>query len=818
MLFQNRIIMKFDAQKVLPYLTAVVLFLILSLAYFSDQMEGKVMKQSDTDTYRGMSKEIIDYREQTGEEPLWTNSMFGGMPAYLISVRYPYNILGEVHSVLSIGHYRPASFLFLSMLVFFIAMLMFGVNPWLSIIGSVAYAFSSFFLIFIEAGHLTKVQAMAYLPGIVASIYYAYKKKVWVGSLLLAVFLGIQIMVNHLQITYYTLMIVVIMMAFILWDAIKEKTLSDFFKRSMIIGVAVMLAIGVNFPNLWLTYEYGKYSTRGKSELSADKNHATSGLDKDYIVSWSYGVDETFTLLVPNFKGGKSIGSVGKDSKTYQLLAQNYPPAQLDNVTKQLPLYFGDQPFTSGPLYLGAIIIFLFLVGLFLVKGNFRWWILLATILAIMLAWGKHFMGFTNIFLDYMPGYNKFRSVSTILIIAEFTFPLLAILSLQRIFFDKIEKDEMMKALKWSTGILGGLLLLFWLLPKMFVNFSAPTDATYLEQGATEFVNALKSDRQYMFRVDAFRSLVFILLAAGTLFFVFTKKLKTNYAIGIIGLLLLIDLWGVDKRYVNSDNFVSKSIDKVPFQKTQAFDMILKDKALDFRVFNLTVSPFNDASTSYYLKSIGGYHGAKMERYQELIEHQISKNNIHVLNMLNTKYFIIPDRSTNQPYVQMNPGALGNAWFVKGYQLVANADSEINALTKFDPASLAIVDKRFEDKVKNFKSQQDSTASINLIEYKPNHLIYDFESKVPQLTVFSEIYYSEGWQAYIDSQPTDHFRVNYILRAMVIPKGKHKIEFDFHPKGYFTGNKVALASSILLILIALGIGWTSFRPQKKDEQ
>jgi len=810
--------MKFDAKKILPYLTAVVLFLILSLAYFPDQMAGKVMKQSDTDTYRGMSKEIIDYREQTGKEALWTNSMFGGMPAYLISVRYPYNILGKVHTVLSIGHYRPASFLFLSMLIFFIAMLMFGVNPWLSIVGSIAYAFSSFFLIFIEAGHLTKVQAMAYLPGIVASIYYAYKKKVWVGSLLLAVFLGIQIMVNHLQITYYTLMIVVIMMAFILWDAIKEKTLPDFFKRSIIIGIAVILAIGVNFPNLWLTYQYGKYSTRGKSELTADKNNTTSGLDKDYIVSWSYGIGETFTLLVPNFDGGKSIGSVGKNSNTYKLLAQHYPPAQLNKVTKQLPLYFGDQPFTSGPLYLGAIVIFLFLMGLFLVKGNLRWWILLATILAIMLAWGKHFMGFTNIFLDYVPGYNKFRSVSTILIITEFTFPFLSVLALQRIFFDKIDKEEMMKALKWSTGILGGLLLLFWLLPKMFVNFSAPTDATYLKQGATEFVNALKSDRQHMFSVDAFRSLVFVLLAAGTLFFAFTKKLKRNYAIGILGLLIVIDLWGVDKRYVNSDNFVSKSVDRVPFPKTQAFDMILKDKALDFRVFNLTVSPFNDASTSYYLKSIGGYHGAKMERYQELIEHQISKNNIHVLNMLNTKYFIVPDRNNNnQPVVQMNPVVLGNAWFVKGYQLVANADSEINALTSFDPASIAIVDKRFEDKVKNFKGQQDSTAYIKLSEYKPNHLTYDFVSKVPQLTVFSEIYYPKGWQAYIDGKPVDHFRVNYVLRAMVIPAGKHKIEFDFHPKGYFIGNKVALASSILLVLMALGIILLSFRPKKKEE-
>ncbi|HIE15769.1 MAG TPA: hypothetical protein EYP69_02475, partial [Bacteroidales bacterium] len=668
--------MKLDTTRLLPYFTAVVLFLGLSLAYFPDRLEGKVMRQQDTDTYRGMSKEIVDFREQTGEEALWTNRMFGGMPAYLISVRYPYNILGKVHTVFSINHYRPVSFLFLSMLIFFVAMLMFGINPWLSIVGSIAYGFSSFFLIFIEAGHLTKVQAMAYLPGVIASIYYAYKKKVWIGSLMLAVFLGIQLMINHLQITYYTLMIVIIMMLFIFSEAVKEKTLPNFLKRSLIIIVAVILAIGVNFPNLWLTYEYGKYSTRGKSELTANTHITTSGLDKDYIVSWSYGIGETFTLLIPNFKGGKSFGSVGKHDKTYQLLAKNYPPGQLDNITKQIPLYFGDQPFTSGPLYLGAIIIFLFFMGIFLIKGNLRWWILLSTILAIMLAWGKHFMGLTNIFIDYVPGYNKFRAVSTILIITEFTVPFMAMLTLQRIFFDTIDKKIFYKAFKWSIGIVGGLLLIFWLIPKVFIDFSSPIDTNYLQQGATEFVNALKTDRQHMLSSDALRSLFFVLTGAGIIFFAFMKKIKTKYAIAMLGVFILIDLWGVDKRYVNSDNFVSKRMNKIPYPKTQAFDMILRDKSPGYRVFNLTVSTFNDASTSYYMNSIGGYHGAKMERYQELIEYHISKNNMKVLNMLNTKYFILPDNN-NQPVVRQNPDALGNAWFVKGYQLVANADSEI---------------------------------------------------------------------------------------------------------------------------------------------
>lgn len=811
--------MKFDVKKILPYITAVVLFLVISLAYFPDRMEGKVMKQQDTDTYRGMSKEIRDYRDQTGDEALWTNRMFGGMPAYLISVHYPYNILSQVNTALSINHYRPVSFLFLTMLIFFIAMLLFDVNPWLAIIGSVAYAFTSFFLIFIEAGHVTKVQAMAYLPGIIASIYYAYKKKILLGSLLLSIFLGTQLMINHLQITYYTLIIVLIMMVFILWDFIKEKKIMDFLKRSLILSIAVFLAIGINAPNLWLTYEYGKYSTRGKSELTSNQENKTSGLDRDYIVGWSSGIGETFTLLIPNFKGGKSAGSVGKNSATYQLLSQNYPPGQLKQITKQLPLYFGEQPFTSGPIYLGAIVIFLFLMGLFLLKGNLRWWILLATILAIMLSWGKHFMGLTNFFLDYAPGYNKFRAVSTILIITQFTFPFLALLTLQKILFETIEKSEFMRAFKWSGGILSVLLVIFWLMPKMFISFSAPIDDNYLQQGAQEFVNALRTDRQHMLSMDALRSIIFIVLAAGIIYLSFTKKIKRNYAIVVLGFLILVDLWNIDKRYVNSDNFVSASKDKVPYEKTQAFNIILQDKSPNYRVFNMAISTFNDASTSYYMNSIGGYHGAKMGRYQELIEHQISNNNIQVLNMLNTKYFIIPDQSNNNvPVVQQNPKALGNAWFVNEYKLVANADSEINALTNFKPKSMAIIDKRYKKYVSKYKYQPDSTATIMLMGYKPNHLTYKFNSQVSQLTVFSEIYYPKGWQAYIDDKPVDHFRVNYVLRAMVIPKGKHTITFDFHPQGFYTGNKIALASAILLVLMTLGVLFAEFRKCKRNKE
>ncbi len=791
-----------NIKRILLHLAVLVGFIIIGFAYFPDVMKGKVMRQQDMDTYKGMSKEIVDYRNQTGEEPLWTNRMFSGMPAYLISVRYPnQKIFSYINQATAFFAKRPISFLIRLLLLSYLAFLLFGVRQWLSVIGAIAYSFSSYFLIVIEAGHVTKVMALAYLPILVASIYYTYKKNKWVGSIIFTFMFATQLMINHLQITYYTFLIIGIMVIFIFIDYLKEKRIKDFVLRSALLLMGIIFAIGSNLPSIYLTYQYGKYSTRGKSELTLNKNVKTSGLDKDYITQWSYGVGETFTLLIPDFMGGASVGELSKNSNTYQfLLKAGYPPQQAKRVIKQMPTYWGTQPFTSGPVYVGAIMIFLFIMGLFLVKDKIKWWILIATILSILLAWGKNFMWFSDIFIDYFPGYNKFRAVAMILVIAEFTIPLFAIYTLQQIFYGSKTKEEILKALKYSLIILGSILLIFILFAGSLFSFAGSVDQNYIQQGATAFVDALRADRQAMLIGDVWRSLIIILLASAAIWMYVKKILQPLYAIIFLGVLTLFDLWGVDKRYVNSDDFVRKTEHRVPYPLTPAISQILQDTTPDYRVFNLAVSPFNDASTSYYVNSIGGYHGAKMKRYQELIEYHISKNNMAVLNMLNTKYFIVPTKS-GQQQVQLNPNALGNAWFVKQYKLVANADSEILALNPpFDPSQTAIVDKRFENFVKNWKYHPDSTAYIKLVKYAPNHLVYDYKANSPQLVVFSEIYYPEGWDAYIDGKPAKYFRANYVLRSMIVPAGQHKIEFRFEPKGYFMGIKIAFAFEILLLI------------------
>ena len=806
-----------NIKKLLPILIAIGIYLAISISYYPEALQGKVLPQGDVNTWKGGAKELLDYRAETGEEGFWTNSMFSGMPGYLLSVHYVWNPFAPIHHTLELYSFRPVSFLFMTMFLFFLAMLLFGVNPWLSIIGGIAYGFSSYFIIIAEAGHILKLEVLAYIPLMIASIYYTYKKDKWLGAVIFTLTIGIQLLLNHLQMTYYGFLVVLIMVIFLFIDFLKQNATKDFFIRSAFLVIATLFAIGINFPKLALTYEIAQHSIRGKSELTINHKNKTNGLDKDYITQWSYGIGETLTLLTPYAKGGSSTEAVGKESETYKLLSHNYPPAQLKQITKHLPLYWGDMPFTAGPVYAGSILIFLFVLGLFLIKGSLKWWILTATILSIMLAWGKHFMWLTDLFINYFPMYNKFRAVSSILVIAEFTIPLLAILTLQRLYSDKVNKDEFIKALKWTLGIVGGLLLILWMMPGAFFSFTGQSDAGYLQQGATQFVDALRADRKAFLQHDAIRSLIFILLSAGTLYYMFIGKLKKTNGIITLGLLILIDMWGVDKRYVNNDDFISKRIAKVPYPKTQADEMILRDTSY-YRVFNLTVSTFNDASTSYWHKSIGGYNAAKLKRYQELIEYQISKNNMEVLNMLNTKYFIVPNQQTRQPMVQQNPGALGNAWFVKNYKLVPNADSEITALSHFKANETAIVDKRFEKYVKTFSYKDDANAFIKLTDYKPNQLTYEYQSTVSQFVVFSEIYYQPGWQAFIDGKPVDHFRVDYVLRALIVPQGKHTIVFKFRPSLYDTGNSISIISSILFFLILLGLGFFAYKKEAVKKQ
>jgi hypothetical protein len=581
--------------------------------------------------------------------------------------------------------------------------------------------------------------------------------------------------------------------------------------------VALVIAFGVNANLLLPTYEYSKDTIRGKSELTSNQEIRTSGLDLDYATQWSYGKAETFTLMIPDFMGGANARTPGENSNVYDDCIQNgVPPKQATQIADGLPMYWGAQPFTSGPVYVGAIVCFLFVLGLFIVKGRYKWWLLGATVLSIFLAWGKNFMPFTEFFMHYMPGYNKFRAVSMILIIAELTMPLLGFLALKNIWDGTTEKPKILNGVKWSLIITGGLCLIFVLFKGIFFNFSTASDAEYVKHGYPEWlIGALENDRAAMLLKDSLRSLAFIGLAAATIFLYLKKDINKNLLTVAFVTLILVDMWTIDKRYVNDDNFVYQRELLKPFALTQADEYILKDKDPNFRVFNQTVSPFNDATTSYNHKSIGGYHGAKLRRYQDIIDHHLSQGNMNVFNMLNTKYFISRTQE-GAPFAQRNPGAMGNAWFVDDYRIVENADQEIAALDSINPATTAIIDQRFDKQLTGFTPQKDSLATIAFEEYQPNYLKYATSADTPQMAIFSEIYYDKGWNAYIDGQPSPHFRTNYILRGMVIPAGKHTIEFKFEPKTFQTAEKISLVFSVLVyLLLAAAAGWEVYRLNKK---
>jgi len=781
----------------IPHILVLLIFIVVSVLYNSAVLEGKVLVQSDHIHYKGMSKEIMDY-EKEGGETQWTNSMFGGMPAYLIKSANK-TMLSPINKILTFNNLKPISFLFLYLVGFYIALLLFRVNPWLSLVGAIAFAFSSYNFIIVAAGHNTKAFAIGYMAPIIAGIFATYKGRYLLGAAATGLFLALQIYVNHLQITYYTLLIVLVFGIVELVYTIKSKNYNSFLKATGILLIVSIIAFASSFGKMWSTYEYGKYSIRGKSELTNDQGNKTSGLDKDYATAWSYGISETLTVLIPNFKGGASGAALNEKSASYEFFSKMQGPQYAKQVIKQLPMYWGDMPFTSGPFYFGAIVIFFFVIGIFVLDPKLKWWLLITTGLSVLLAWGHNFNFLTDLFLDYFPGYNKFRVVSTTLVIAQFTVPLMALLALKNIFSGSIEKQKLEKAFKNSLYIVGGITLFFALLPGALFDFAAQSDQGYIAQGGQAFVDALHEDRKMMLRNDSFRSLVFILISAGIVFAFIKGKLKLNFALGLLLILVLVDMWSVDKRYLNDNNFVSKRKAKEPFQMTQADKYILQDKDPNFRVLNLTVDPFNNSSTPYFHKSIGGYHGAKMRRYQELIEHQISKNNMGVLNMLNTKYFIVPDNN-RQPVPQFNPEALGNAWLVEDYRIVPDADAEMLALSDFNPAKEAIIDQRFGSFVEGKDFEKDTISIIKLDTYKPNHLTYSANCVNEKFAVFSEIYYPKGWDAFIDGNLVDHFRVNYILRAVVIPEGNHTIEFKFEPKSYYLGSKISMASSAILLL------------------
>ena len=802
-----------------PYLISIALFVLMTIIYVSPLLEGKRLLQPDIVNYQGMAKEINDFREQTGQEALWTNSMFGGMPAFQISVKWANNVANLFHKILTLGLPRPADMIFLYFAGFFIFLLLLRVNPWVALAGAAGFALSSYHFIIIEAGHNSKAVAIAYMAPVLASIVFTFRKSLLAGGLLFAIFMGLQIFANHFQITYYLAWIVLFYGLFEFYEHMRQVRVAHFVKGLVVLVGGLIIAAGINIGNLWGTYSYTSETMRGGSELTIGDREPSSGLSKDYITNWSYGVGETFSLLIPNVKGG-ATGALGDNPRAMAKVDQQYR-----NFVAQQNHYWGDQPFTSGPVYAGAIVLFFFFLGIYFVKGPLKWGLLAATILSILLAWGKNFLPLTDFFIDYVPGYNKFRAVSMTLVIAELTIPALAFLGMHQLYKNpelfKIKSKEFIMAI----GLTAGLAFIFYLAPRTFFSFTSVMESDFFAGQAAQnpqsaaqirlFLASLEDARVAVFQADALRSVLFALLAAAATLLFAWKKIKAPVFAVIIMALITLDMWPVNKRYLNNSNFQPRRVVENPYQPTQANLQILQDTDPHFRVYNLTVNSFNETSTSWFHKSIGGYHGAKLQRYQDLIDFHIIEGNMDVLNMLNTRYFIVASEN-RQPEARFNPSAMGNAWFVSQVQIVDNADDEIMALDIIDPANTALIDQRFASFVEERNFRPDTLAFIRLTEYQPNKLRYEYNTTTEQLAVFSEVYYPDGWSASLNGQPVEHFRVNYILRAMFMPAGSGEIEFVFRPAAYYTGGKIAWFFSALLLLLIGGYIWKEVRRYRHD--
>ena len=836
------------SKKLLPYILAILVFIIIGYSYAPYTLQGKVVNQSDISSWNGMANEIVTWNDaHPGDRTLWTNSMFSGMPATTISVKYHGDFTQYIYDLLFIGQ-RPASYLIICMIGAFLMFLAFGVNIWLAILGAIAMAFCSYNMQIIQVGHNSKMIAIAFMPWVIASLVYAYKRNWLWGAIFFAFALSFQIKANHPQITYY---LAIIVLGFVIWqfcDALKGKTFPKFFKISLAVLIAGLLGIATNINHLWPTYEYAKHTMRGGTELtqntpagltkSVGGNKSRNGLDLEYATQWSYGINETPNLFIPNFNGGSSAGALSEKSETYKIISQNYQGA--DKAIQQMPTYWGPQSFTAGPMYMGAICIFLFLLGFFVLKGGLKWWVGCVTLLALMLSWGSHFMGLTELFFNYAPLYNKFRTVSMILVILQVMIPILAVLAVNEMINGNIKKEEAKKAMWWALGITGGFALLFAVFPSLAGSFTGQSDS----QLPKEIAASLALDRISLLRADAFRSLIFVLLAAATLWYGFTKKLKPIHATIILIVLVIFDMWNIDKRYLSSSDFVSKQEFTSVLNKRPVDEMILNDKTPDYRVLDLSVDPFNNAYTSYWHKTIGGYSPAKLQRYQDLIEHDIMPEiqavakeldsaktiteanaaiTYHpVLSMLNTRYIIL--NAKTPPLV--NSYALGNCWFVNNVVPARDANDEIGKLQSIDPHKTAVVSKDFLEKdvqLKQFSAASKDTAadfsSIALTSYAPNKLIYHYTAKSPKVALFSEVYYNPGWTATLKNQSGEKelniFRANWILRGLVLPAGEGDITFFFEPKSFTKGELYSeIASGILILLLIGGIVYSVIKRRK----
>ena len=809
-------------KRLIPDMVAVVVFAVISFVYFCPAVtEGRILSQHDSVAGIGAGQESKEYLERTGERTRWTNSIFGGMPTYQMAPSYDSTDL--LKGIENLYHlYLPTYvwYVFVMLLGFYILLRAFDFRAWMAALGAIIWAFSSYFFIIIAAGHIWKFITLAYIPPTIAGMVLCYRGKCLSGGLLTAFFVALQIMSNHVQMTYYFLFVMLFMAIAYGVKAFQENALVNYAKRTGVLVVAGLLGVCVNLSNLYHTYEYSKESMRGKSDLVKENsaNQTDSGLERDYITQWSYGIGETFSLLVPNVKGGASVPLAANEK------AMEKANPMYGSIYSQLGQYWGEQPGTSGPVYVGAFVMFLFILGLFVVKTPMKWALLAATVLSILLSWGKNFMPFTDFFIDYVPMYNKFRAVSSILVIAEFTIPLLAMLALKEVVTTPAIIKERKKDFLISFGLTGGLALLFAVMPKVFF----PQYVSTMEMNALQSIPAdqlvpllanLEEVRMSLFTADAWRSFFIILVGAGLVWAYGMGKLKETVLIGALAVLCLVDMWDVNKRYLYDEQFVEKQVQTQGFQQTETDKMILEDQSLDYRVLNLASNTFNENNTAYWHKSVGGYHAAKLRRYQEMIEEHISgemgglfkavadaggdtekldASEFPVLNMLNTKYFIFPLQG-GQTVPLPNPYALGNAWFVDEVKYVGNANEEIEAIHGLEPSQVAVVDKKFESVVKSVPS--DSTATIELVAYEPNYLKYEVNSEKGGTVVFSEIYYP-GWQSTVDGEEVPHGRADYILRAMNVPAGKHVVEFRFDPKSLHLTETIAFVALGLLALWA----------------
>ena len=824
-------------KKILPDLIAVALFALLSFVYFFPaDIEGRILFQHDTAAGAGAGQEAAQYYDETGERTRWTNSLFGGMPTYQISPSYdstqPLTWASKLFQ-LFLPNYVCLTFIMLA--GFYLLLRAFSIPAWLAALGSILWAFSSYFFILISAGHIWKFITLAYIPPTLAGIVLAYRGKLLWGGIVAALFVALQIQSNHVQMSYYFLFVILFFVGAYFEEAWRNKTLKQFFRATAVLVVAALIGVAANLSNLYHTYTYSKETMRGKSELVQTGDAAqqtSSGLNRDYITQWSYGVGETWTLLVPNFKGGASVPL--SQSKT----AMEKGNPMYGSLYGSLTQYFGEQPMTAGPVYVGAFVLFLFLMGCFIVKGPLKWALIGATLFSIVLSWGKNFMPLTDFFIDYIPMYNKFRAVSSILVIAEFTIPLLAVFALKKILDEPTVLRANLKALGISLLLTAGVAL-WYAVPSSGGSYVPAQEAQMLQQAVdggmipagelSGILANLGEMRAALVQADALRSFLIIAIGLLLLLLYTTGKLRQPLTVAGIGVLCLVDMWGVNKRYLNDEQFVSAGIRTDTFSKTPADELILQDKDADYRVLNLASNTFNENNTSYWHKSVGGYHAAKLRRYQELIDHHIAPemqalygevaqaggqmdsvdaSKFRVLNMLNTRYFIFPAGKQGQTVPIQNPYACGNAWFVNNVQYVDNANQEIDALNNVEPLHTAVVDARFKQALNSAATlQTDSLSDICLTSYAPNRLTYETENSHDGVAVFSEIYYPDGWHVTIDGKPAELARANYVLRTLYIPAGKHTVEMTFDPTSLHVTEGIAYTAIILLLLGIIAGVW-----------